>query len=99
MRRKNHRVALATSLAILAAAGLINSNSHAGRADQPALKDIFKNAFLMGAALNQNQFTERDQRGLQIITRQFNSITPENVLKWESVHPQAGTFSFENPDA
>lgn len=65
----------------------------------PALKDVFKRDFLIGAALNQNQFTERDSRGLPIIISQFNSITPENILKWESIHPRQGTYSFEAPDA
>jgi endo-1,4-beta-xylanase len=64
-----------------------------------SLKDVFKNDFLIGAALNQNQFTERDQRGLPIILDHFNSITPENVLKWESVHPSLNSYSFEAPDA
>jgi endo-1,4-beta-xylanase len=100
MLRKQHGVpAFATLLAVLVAGVLITFNSHAGRANQPALKDVFKRDFLVGAALNQHQFTERDERGLPIIISQFNSITPENVLKWESVHPQPGTFSFDSPDA
>src|SRR5215831_7241568 len=65
----------------------------------PALKDVFKKDFLIGAALNQNQFTERDTRGLSIITSQFNSITPENDLKWQYVHPQPNAYSFAGPDA
>jgi endo-1,4-beta-xylanase len=62
------------------------------------LKDAFKKDFLVGVAINQNQFSERDARGVPIITSQFNSITPENVLKWESVHPQPGKYDFEGPD-
>jgi endo-1,4-beta-xylanase len=100
MLLKKHGVlALTILLAVVAAGVLINISSPAGRANQPALKDIFKHDFLIGAALNPNQFTERDARGLPIIISQFNSITPENVLKWEVVHPQPGTFNFENSDA
>jgi endo-1,4-beta-xylanase len=62
------------------------------------LKDAFKKDFLVGAAINQNQFFERDARGVPIITSQFNSITPENVLKWESVHPEPNKYNFESPD-
>jgi endo-1,4-beta-xylanase len=62
------------------------------------LKDTFKKDFLVGAAINQNQFFERDARGVPIITSHFNSITPENVLKWEWVHPQPNKYDFEGPD-
>ena len=87
----------AVLLAFLAA-GVAAHFRSAAPANQPVLKDVFKKDFMIGAALNQNQFTGRDQRGLPIITSQFNSITPENVLKWESVHPAAGRYSFDAPD-
>ena len=64
----------------------------------PSLKDAFKGSFLTGAALNPAQFTEQDARGAALIKAQFNTITPENVLKWEQVHPQPGSYSFELPD-
>ncbi|HJZ79539.1 MAG TPA: endo-1,4-beta-xylanase [Pyrinomonadaceae bacterium] len=100
MLRKNRSVlAFAAWLAVIAAGGLTNVDPPAGAATQTALKDVFKNDFLIGAALNQNQFTERDQRGLPIITSHFNTISPENILKWESVHPQPGAYSFEGADA
>jgi endo-1,4-beta-xylanase len=63
-----------------------------------ALKDVFKNDFLIGVAVNQKQFNDEDRRGDPIIKTQFNSISPENVLKWESVHPLPGSYAFEEPD-
>ena len=42
---------------------------------------------------------ERDTRALPIIINHFNSITPENVLKWQSVHPQPNTYNFDGSDA
>jgi endo-1,4-beta-xylanase len=30
-----------------------------------------------------------------LITTQFNSISPENVLKWEIIHPQPGTNGYD----
>ncbi len=67
-------------------------------AQTPSLKDAFKGSFLTGAALNPAQFTEQDTRGAALVEAQFNTITPENVLKWEQVHPQPGSYSFELPD-
>jgi len=62
------------------------------------LKDAFKHSFLIGAAINRRQFSEQDVRGVAIITSQFNSITPENVLKWGSVHPEPNKYDFLGPD-
>jgi endo-1,4-beta-xylanase len=62
------------------------------------LKDAYKDDFLIGVAINRSQIFEEDQRGAPIITAQFNSITPENILKWEWVHPQPGEYDFSAPD-
>jgi len=63
-----------------------------------SLKDAFKDDFLIGVAINRSQFFEGDRRGVPIIKAQFNSITPENILKWESVHPKPDTYDFTAPD-
>lgn len=65
---------------------------------QPALKDVFKNDFLIGAALNASQFTGSNAADARIVRQQFNSISPENALKWENVHPRPGVFDFSLPD-
>jgi endo-1,4-beta-xylanase len=62
------------------------------------LKDAFKGLFLIGAAVNPDQFTERDARGAALVKTQFNAITPENVLKWQLVHPQPDRYNFEPSD-
>ncbi len=54
---------------------------------------------MIGAALNQNQFSGADEVGARLIGEQFNSITPENVLKWEAVHPQLDKYDFAPGDA
>ena len=66
--------------------------------NQPSLKDAFQDSFRIGAAVNAAQFTEEDARGAELIKQQFNSITPENVLKWERVHPKPGVYDFDLPD-
>jgi endo-1,4-beta-xylanase len=63
-----------------------------------SLKEAFEGSFLVGAALNQAQFTEQDQRGVAIVKAQFNTVTPENILKWEHVHPRLGEYVFAAPD-
>jgi endo-1,4-beta-xylanase len=61
---------------------------------QPVLKDSFKNDFLVGAALSGWQFCESNAVETAIVKAQFNCISPENVLKWEKIHPQPGQFDF-----
>jgi endo-1,4-beta-xylanase len=35
---------------------------------------------------------------VDLITRQFNTISPENLLKFQSVHPEADRFTFDAAD-
>ena len=99
MRSKSHRAVFVLMMVIGVGLAAGNICSHAGLSAQPSLKEVFKQDFLIGAALNQNQFSERDARGLAIIINHFNSITPENVLKWALVHPQPDAYSFDAADA
>jgi endo-1,4-beta-xylanase len=64
----------------------------------PTLRTAFGGAFLVGAALNANQFSGRDPLGADLVGAQFNATTSENVLKWESVHPRPGAYDFAAPD-
>jgi endo-1,4-beta-xylanase len=63
-----------------------------------SLRDAFDGAFLVGAALNAAQFSERDTLGAAIVSAQFNATTPENALKWASLHPRPGTYDFAAAD-
>src|ERR1035437_8909654 len=71
----------------------------AANAQTPAaLKDVFKGYFRVGEALNQGQFEEGEAGGVAIVRAQFDTISPENVLKWESVHPGAVGSPFDAAD-
>jgi len=71
------------------------SAEHAG---QPALKDVFKDDFYIGAALSLNQISGKEPDAIALVEKHFNSITPENILKWEEVHPAPGKYNFEAAD-
>jgi endo-1,4-beta-xylanase len=66
---------------------------------QPSLKDAYKNSFLIGSAINQSQIYGKDAAEDALIKAQFSSITPENVLKWDLVHPQPDRYDFAAADA
>jgi len=64
----------------------------------PDLKNAFEGVFLIGAALNEAHFTGRDTNGIALIKMHFNSITAENALKWQRIHPEPGVYEFELAD-
>ncbi len=73
----------------------------AARAPVPAattLKAAYQGAFLVGAALNDAQFSGRDTAEADLVVAQFNAISPENALKWEAVHPRPGVYDFAAAD-
>lgn len=62
------------------------------------LKESFKNDFLLGIALDENISSGKDSISQNIILKQFNSITPENVMKAERINPKPGVYNFKPAD-
>ena len=66
--------------------------------DQFALKDVFKHDFYIGVALSLNQISGKEPDAIALVEKHFNSISPENILKWEEVHPEPNRYNFEAAD-
>ena len=49
------------------------------------LKNAYHGAFYIGAAINAGQIKGNDAIGSKIVAEQFDSISPENALKWERI--------------
>ena len=62
------------------------------------LKDVFKNDFYIGAALSLDQISGKEPEAVAVVEKHFSSITPENILKWEEVHPEPNRYNFEPVD-
>jgi endo-1,4-beta-xylanase len=62
------------------------------------LKDTFRSSFLVGTALAPQQFGEQDVASAALVKREFNAISPENVLKWALVHPEPDRYDFGPSD-
>jgi endo-1,4-beta-xylanase len=90
--------AIKKPLALFIAFIFLSAGLHTDIPAQTTLKDAYKKYFLIGAALNSAQFTEADKRGADIVKKQFNTITPENVLKWGQVHPELNRYNFDASD-
>jgi endo-1,4-beta-xylanase len=74
------------------------AGAQAPSAQTQSLKSLYKEKFVVGAAINLFQIFEQDDRGTPIINREFNSIAPENILKWALVHPQPDRYDFAAGD-
>lgn len=65
---------------------------------QPVLKEVFLNDFYIGAALNVEQISGKEPEAMELVARHFNSITPENIMKWEEIHPEPEQYNFKVSD-
>ena len=60
------------------------------------LKDFYKDHYQIGAAIYPEVFDE--PKPATLLKSHFNSITPENDMKWERIHPEPGKYTFERAD-
>lgn len=63
--------------------------------DIPALKDVLAGTFLIGAAIPPSQTSDIHA---DLLKRHFNSVTAENAMKWESIEPQEGQYTWADAD-
>lgn len=66
--------------------------------EKQGLKTVFADDFLIGAAINANQILEKDAKALPLLPQEFNSITPENIMKCEIIHPEWDKYNFDLAD-
>jgi endo-1,4-beta-xylanase len=64
----------------------------------PSLKEIFKNDFLIGTAIDARQIEEKDTEADRVIMQQFNAVTPENIMKAEIIQPGWDKYNFDLAD-
>jgi endo-1,4-beta-xylanase len=69
-----------------------------GQETPKGLKDAYRDHFLVGAALSKNRIYEKDSLSARLILEQFNTLTPDNDMKWERIHPKPGIYNFEVAD-
>ena len=63
-----------------------------------ALKDVYKDAFLIGVAVNPAITSGRDKVSQDIVIKHFSSITVENVMKAALINPEPGVYNFGPAD-
>ena len=86
------------ALALLVISAIFAHAQPPAPATPTTLKDAYLPYLRVGAALNSAQFEERDLLTKDIIAANFNTISPENVLKWEVVQPGVDKYNFDPAD-
>ena len=69
------------------------------QAEGPTLKEVFKDKFLMGVAMNTWQVAGLDTAATNIVKKHFNSIVAENCMKCEVIHPEENRYDFTSADS
>lgn len=72
----------------------MNTSGHTGK----VLKEVYKDAFLLGTAVTPAITSGADQPSQEIVISQFNTITVENVMKAALINPEPGVFRFGPAD-
>jgi len=73
-------------------------------ADKGALRNQAPRDLAIGSAVwGQRDLLEYDRAApteyQQVLSTQFSSLTPENDMKWDAVHPAPGVYDFTSADA
>lgn len=84
------------TISLLTAMPLFISAQPAG--SNAILKDVYKDAFLIGAAVGPSVTSGRDKAAQEIVIKHFNAVTAENVMKAALINPQPGVYNFGPAD-
>lgn len=63
-----------------------------------SLKEAYSKYFLMGAAIGTEHIEEKIPEANTILIKEFNAITPENIMKCEVIHPEWNRYDFTLAD-
>ena len=63
-----------------------------------SLRDLSKDSFLFGAAINRKLFHTNDVDKLSLIAHHCSAVTTCNMLKWKKYNPEPGVLKTDDPD-
>jgi endo-1,4-beta-xylanase len=95
----SRRQLLAMTGATTALAATIKAQAAAKASAATGLREAYKDDFLIGTALSAQIIKQQDPALIALINKEFNSITPENCMKWGEVHNANGSWNWKHTDA
>ncbi|MDT0345876.1 endo-1,4-beta-xylanase [Streptomyces litchfieldiae] len=90
-----HRVAALGAIGVLTATGLVTMSGTANAASTLGAAAAEKGRYF-GTAVAANRLSEPDY--VATLNREFNSVTPENEMKWDALEPSRNSFNYANAD-
>ena len=76
----------------------VNTINNIAKTDtSKGLKDYYKDYFTMGVAVSPQSI--KNEKEVQLILKQFSSITPENSMKMGPIHPHENEYNWKDADA
>lgn len=97
--RPIRRLASALALGLALAAGPMYAQAQAAGTPATTLSQAYAGDFLVGTAVNDAIVRGEDAASQALVKRHFNSITLENSMKAEVLHPNPDTWDFSAGDA
>lgn len=91
------RRAFISNTALAALATQLSSTAFAKAAKRTGLKEYYGEDFKIGAAVG-GKILAGDKELEEILVREFNSISPENCLKWASLRTADGGWFWQDAD-
>jgi endo-1,4-beta-xylanase len=85
-------------LAVSIMSGCAGIKKASSSSNPTSLKEAYKNDFLIGAALAGQQIEEKEPNAAVLVPKEFNAITPENIMKAEIIHPEWDRYNFNLAD-
>lgn len=96
--KRLHWISSIWIVTLLLLAGCQSPESSRDQGEMTSLSEAYQDQFKVGVALNRFQIEGKIPEATPLIPRHFNTITPENLLKWEQVHPQPDQYNFDPAD-
>jgi endo-1,4-beta-xylanase len=89
--------------ALLGSAAVAGLQAAAGRvfgqaARPPGLAAAWRDAFRIGLAVSNQTLDQQTPADLDLIVREFNSVTAENAMKWGVIRPDGVNWQWERAD-
>ena len=91
-KQRNYFLFIVQTVLVLSAQGQSSAT------DKRTLKDVYKDAFLVGTAVTPAITSGGDKATQAIVIKQFNAITVENVMKAALINPSPGVYNFGPAD-
>ena len=92
-----------TALALSAPAAQAAPPAHAGSKKQTLRSEAPRDLKIGSAVWGQRDLLDYDRKNptefQRILAAEFNSLTPENDMKWAEIHPAPGVYDFSGADA